>query len=244
MAKIKVGVNGAKGKMGQASCAAIAADADLDLVFEADQGDDLSSKVKDSGAKVVVDFTQASVFFQNASAIVEAGASPVIGTSGFTESDVAKLKSLCAAKSLGGIIAPNFSISAVLMMKYASDAAKYLPDVEIVEYHHDKKEDSPSGTAVKTAELIRESLGKDLPEKPNKDIIPGGRGASMAGVHIHSIRVPGVIANQEVVFGGLGQTLKIASYTINRESFMPGVCLACKKVMGLDELVYGLEHVL
>jgi len=241
---IKVGVNGSKGRMGQAACAAIEADPELSLVSQSDLGDDLEAAVSSSGAQVIVDFTQASVSFDNASKIISSGACPVIGTSGFTEEHVEKLRSLCQEKKIGGIIAPNFAISAVLMMKYAADAAKYLPEVEIVEYHHDKKEDSPSGTAVKTAELIRESVGKNLPEKANKEIIPGARGSSLGGIHIHSVRVPGVIANQEVIFGGLGQTLNISSNTINRDSFMPGVCLACKKVTGLDSLVYGLEHVL
>ncbi len=241
---INVLVNGALGRMGSLSCEAIEADSDLKLVARSDKGDDLASLVTEHKADVVVDFTVASVSLENARLIVEAGARPVIGTSGFTAEQVDKVSSLCAERSVGGIIAPNFSISAVLMMKFAAAASKYMPDCEIIEYHHPGKEDSPSGTALKTAELV--AAGREVTPKVRKDkeIIPGSRGAELNSVRIHALRLPGVIANQEVVFGGLDQTLTIKSDCLSREAFMPGVCLSCKKVMGLDKLVYGLENIL
>lgn len=245
--KPKVIVNGAKGKMGSISSFAIKNDPELELVGEAIKGDNLAEMVKQTQANIVVDFTIASVALENAKLIVDSGARPVIGTSGFREKEVGELRALLDEKNLGGIIAPNFSISAVLMMKFAASAAKYLPDCEIIEYHHPEKEDSPSGTAVKTAELIvqaKKEAGHSFQSKTSKEIIPGSRGAELSGVNIHAVRLPGVIANQEVVFGGLAQTLTIKSDCLSRESFMPGVCLSCKKVMEIKGLVYGLESIL
>lgn len=241
---VPVLVNGASGKMGKEACEAIEADEALDLVGRCDLGDNLSQMISSSGCRVVVDFTVASVAYENAKTIIEAGVHPVVGTTGFLPDQLKELQFISREKHLGGLIAPNFSISAVLMMKYASDAAKYFPDVEIIELHHDGKEESPSGTAIKTAELIRESVGADFPAKTSKEILEGACGASKHGVRIHSIRLPGLVAHQEVIFGGLGQTLSIRSDTIQRSSFMPGVTLACSKVIELDELVYGLEHLL
>jgi len=241
---IKVIVNGAKGRMGEMSSGAIDADNELELVGRTDLGDDLAAQVKSSGAEVVVDFTVASASMKNAEAIVSSGARPVIGTSGFTEKEVEKFSALCKEAGVGGIIAPNFSISAVLMMKYAADAAKYMPECEIIEYHHTGKEDSPSGTALKTAELIASSRVETRTPVKGKEIIPGSRGAELGGTNIHAVRIPGVIADQEVVFGGLAQSLTIKSACLNREAYMPGVCLACKKAMELDSLVFGLENIL
>lgn len=241
---INVVVNGAKGRMGQESVKAILSDPELKLVGQADMGDDLLVMVKEKQADVVVDFTVASVVAENLQKIIEAGVRPVVGTSGLVECQVEELKQMAKAKNLGGIIAPNFAIGAVLMMKYAADAAKYMPQVEVIEYHHDRKEDSPSGTAVKTAEMIAKTRANFEPPCKGKETIAGARGAFHENVPVHSVRIPGVIANQEVIFGGLGQTLTIRHDSLNRESFMPGVRLACKKVMELDELVYGLENVL
>ena len=157
---------------------------------------------------------------------------------------VAELKALCTKQKLGGIIAPNFAIGAVLMMKYSQDAAKYFPHVEVIELHHDRKADAPSGTAIKTANLLAESRDS-VPEKiAEKEIIPGARGANAEEIRIHSVRLPGLVAHQEVLFGGQSQTLTIRHDSFHRDSFMPGVCLACKKVMDLNELIYGLEHLL
>ena len=168
----------------------------------------------------------------------------MIGTSGLLPEQVKELQDLAHQKNIGGIIAPNFAIGAVLMMKFASEAARFMPDVEILELHHEKKADAPSGTAIKTAALIAESRN-NIPEPiEEKEILTGARGARANEVPVHSVRLPGKVAHQEVIFGGKSQTLTIRHDSIHRDSFMPGVCLACKKVMDLDELVYGLEHIL
>ena len=237
-------INGSKGRMGQESVKAVNADRELELVAQTDLGDNLFDTIKKAQAQVVVDFTTAAVVMENAVAIIESGARPVIGTSGLLPEQISKLRKLCEKHNNGGVIAPNFAIGAVLLMKYAQDAVKYFPSVEIIELHHDRKEDSPSGTAIKTANLLAESR-KSVPEKINeKEILPGSRGAVSQGIRIHSVRLPGLVAHQEVIFGGQSQSLKIRHDSIDRDSFMPGVCLACKKVMKLKELVYGLEHLL
>ncbi|OVE80144.1 4-hydroxy-tetrahydrodipicolinate reductase [bacterium J17] len=241
---VRVLINGAKGRMGTEAVAAVSEDPALELVGQADLGDDLPKFIADSGAQVVVDLTVASTAFENVSTIIEAGVSPVVGTSGLVADQVAQLQSKCSEKKLGGIIAPNFAIGAVLLMMFAKQAAKHMPDVEIIELHHDKKEDSPSGTAIKTAELIAESRSAASSRVVGKETVPGARGAEHYGVGIHSVRLPGLVAHQEVVFGGVGQTLSIRHDSLNRQSFMPGICLACREVTKLNELVYGLEHIL
>ncbi len=173
------------------------------------------------------------------------GVRPVIGTTGFTDDDVEELSKLAEEKELGAIIAPNFAIGAILMMKFSQMAAKYMPDVEIIEQHHDKKLDAPSGTAVKTAQLIsevRESKEQGHPEE--EETLRGARGADFEGMRIHSVRLPGLVAHQEVIFGGEGQALKIRHDSMNRRSFMPGVKLACEAAMKMNVLVYGLEHII
>ena len=241
---IRVLVNGAKGRMGQETVKAIMAEDGLELVAEVDIGEDLSQKIVESNAQVVVDFTTASVAYENSKLIIEAGAFPVIGTSGFLPEQVAELQELCEQRQLGGIIAPNFAIGAVLMIKFAKEAVRYLPHVEIIELHHNLKADAPSGTAVKTASAIAEAR-ELIPEKSfEKEILPGARGANAQDIRIHSIRLPGLVAHQEVLFGGKSELLTIRHDSMHRESFMPGVCLACKKVISLKSLVYGLEHIL
>ena len=230
--------------MGKESVKAVTEDPELDLVAETDLGDNLYDKIEKTQAQVVVDFTTAAVVMENSVVIIESGAKPVIGTSGLLPEQVSKLQELCKKHNNGGIIAPNFALGAVLMMKYAQDAAKYFPNAEVIELHHDSKADAPSGTAIKTANLLAESR-KSVPEKiDEKEIILGARGAESQDIRIHSVRLPGLVAHQEVIFGGKSQTLKIKHDSIHRDSFMPGVCLACKKVMRLNELVYGLEHLL
>ena len=241
---VRVLVNGAKGKMGTAAVNAISADPDLELTGTCDLGDDLRAKLKESRAEVCVEFTTAEAGYENTVSILESGVCPVVGTSGFTEEEVSKLRVLAETKKKGGLIAPNFAIGAVLMMKFSADAAKYLPRVEIVEAHHDRKADSPSGTALRTAELMRTARGSAIDKLPDTEIIPNARGASLEGIHIHSMRLPGVVAKQTVVFGGTGQTLTIEHNSLDRESFMPGVVLACKKVVRANELFYGLEYLL
>ncbi|MBG55525.1 MAG: 4-hydroxy-tetrahydrodipicolinate reductase [Deltaproteobacteria bacterium] len=244
MRLIRVLINGSKGSMGLESVKAITEDNELELVAKTDLGDNLSNTIKKTKAEVVVDFTTAEVVMENAVAIIESGSRPVIGTSGLLPDQVSKLQELCRIHKNGGIIVPNFAVGAVLMMKYAQDAAKYFPNVEIIELHHDLKADAPSGTAIKTSNLLSESR-KSVQKKINeKEILLGARGAKSEGVRIHSVRLPGLVAHQEVIFGGKSQTLKIRHDSIHRDSFMPGVCLACKKVMHLKKLVYGLEHLL
>lgn len=245
MKNIRVLVNGAKGRMGQEVVKAVTAAADLELVDQTDLGDDLIARIKASQAQAVVDFTTAAVAFENTRKILEAGVHPVVGTSGLLAEQVAELQQLAKDKDIGGLIAPNFAIGAVLLMKYAQDAAKYLPNVEVIELHHNRKADAPSGTAVKTAQLIaeaRQEIPKALVEE--KELFEGARGSEVHGVRVHSLRLPGLVAHQEVIFGGTGETLTIRHDSIHRESFMPGVCLACRKVIGTQQLFYGLEHLL
>lgn len=241
---VKVIVNGARGRMGSEAVKAIKNDSALELVAECDFEDDLSALIKSSGAQVVVDLTAASAGFSNTQIILNAGACPVIGTSGFQVEQVKELQALATEKQLGGLIAPNFSIGAVLMMKFSAEAAKYLPDAEVIEAHSPQKEESPSGTGIRTAELIAAARTKKPVECSDKELIEGARGAELHGVKLHSIRLPGVVAQQTVFFGGLSETLKIEHNSQHRESFMPGICLACKAVVKRQELVYGLEHLM
>ena len=245
MKNIRVLVNGAKGRMGQEVVKAVTVASDLELVDQTDLGDDLIARIKASQAQAVVDFTTAAVAFENTLKILEAGVHPVIGTSGLLAEQVAELQQLAEDKGIGGLIAPNFAVGAVLLMKYAQDAAKYLPNVEVIELHHNRKADAPSGTAVKTAQLIAEAR-KEIPKAlvDEKELFEGARGSEVHGVRVHSLRLPGLVAHQEVIFGGTGETLTIRHDSIHRESFMPGVCLACRKVIGTQQLFYGLEHLL
>ena len=245
MKNIRVLVNGAKGRMGQEVVKAVTAAADLEIVDQTDLGDDLIARIKASQAQAVVDFTTAAVAFENTRKILEAGVHPVVGTSGLLAEQVAELQQMAKDKDIGGLIAPNFAIGAVLLMKYAQDAVKYLPDVEVIELHHNRKADAPSGTAVKTAQLIAEAR-QEIPKAlvQEKELFEGARGSDVHGVRVHSLRLPGLVAHQEVIFGGTGETLTIRHDSIHRESFMPGVCLACRKVIGTQQLFYGLEHLL
>lgn len=242
---IKVLVNGAFGRMGQMVVKTINEHPSLELVGQTGREYDLKKSIHDSGAQVVVDFTSAEAAYTNTAAIIEANAHPVIGTSGLKIEQVKELQQLCAAKKLGGLIAPNFSIGAVLMMKYACEIAKYMPDVEIIELHHEKKTDSPSGTAVRTAEMIAETVANINPSaRKSLEIIPGGRGANYRGIPIHAVRLPGFLAHQEIIFGAPGETLTLRHDSIDRGCFMPGVALACERVVKLDRLMYGLEEIL
>jgi len=220
MAKIRVLVNGAKGKMGTETIKAVRQESDLELVGQTDIGDNLAQKIKETKAEVVVDFTQPSSALANAKAILSGKAHAVIGTTGLTYKDLSKIEDLCVKNNVNCLVAPNFAIGAILMMKFSAEAIKHLPNAEIIELHHEQKKDAPSGTAIKTAQL----MGKEIP--------------------IHSVRLPGLVAHQEVIFGGLGQTLTIRHDTINRESFMPGVVMAIRKVKKIKGLIYGLEKIL
>jgi 4-hydroxy-tetrahydrodipicolinate reductase len=223
-------VNGASGKMGKITAATIKNQTNFSLVAETGRSNNLANIIRDTGAEIVIDFTVPAVVFENTKTIIEAGARPVVGTTGLTLDQIKQLKMLCEEKSLGGIIAPNFSLSAILMMKYAKDAVKYFPDAEIIEMHHAQKVDAPSGTALKTYQLMLES-NPDL-KKNNKEM------------PIHSVRLPGFFSHQEVIFGGVGETLTIRHDAIDRTSMMPGVVIACHKVLALQSLIYGMEHIL
>ena len=239
--KIKVIINGVAGKMGRVTQEAIASQKDLLLVAGLEQSDDLHQAIQDTHADVVIDFTTPHTVFKNTQIIIAAGARPVIGTSGLTVEQIATLETWCAKNKRGGMIAPNFSLSAVLMMKYAKDAANYFPHVEIIEMHHEHKIDAPSGTATKTAQLIAANRTSPSNNEPHKD---RARGEQHQGISIHSIRLPGLFSHQAVIFGATGETLTIKHDGIDRHAMMPGVFLSCRKVMELDHLVYGLENIL
>jgi 4-hydroxy-tetrahydrodipicolinate reductase len=241
---IRVLINGANGRMGQAAIKAISADAELELVATTTRGDDLIKTIKETAAQVVVDFTNADAVLASTRAIITAGAHPVVGTTGLLLSQIHELQTLCKNAKLGGIIAPNFSLGAVLLMKHAQEMAKYFEHVEIIEMHHDGKLDSPSGTSLHTAEMIAANFKSATNTKKTKETIPGARGATHHHIPIHSIRLPGLVAHEQVIFGGIGETLTLRHDSVDRISFMPGVCLACKKVVALSELVYGLENIL
>lgn len=241
---LRILVNGAHGKMGQEVVTAVNKDPELELVGQTGRDDDLTQAIATAKANVVVDFTNPGAVYENTLRILDTGAHPVIGTTGLTPEQIITLKQRCLEKKRGGIIAPNFSIGAVLMMQFAQTAARYYSAVEIIEFHHPGKQDAPSGTAIKTAEMMSANCKNLLAPKPLHETIAGSRGATKDGISIHAVRLPGLVAGQEVIFGGLGETLTIQHNTIHREAFMPGVLLACKKVMAMDHLVYGLENVL
>jgi len=242
---IRILVNGAFGHMGQLVTQAITAHPGFELVGQTGREYDLKKSIEDSKADIVIDFTQADAVYKNTLDIIEAGARPVIGTSGLTIDQVNTLKAQCAKLKIGGIIAPNFSLGAILMMKCAKEVAKYMPHVEIIEMHHDGKADSPSGTAMRSAEMIADGCENiNQPAKSTRENIPGSRGASYKNIPIHAIRLPGLLAHQQIIFGNDSESLTIRHDTIDRQCFMPGVCLACEKVMTMDKLVYGLDEIL
>lgn len=240
---LRIIVSGAQGKVGRCIVEGVKKASDMELVGEVDHQDDLRKAIQTNHPDAVIDFTTPEAAFKNAAIIVEENAHPVIGTTGFSHEQIEALIAQCEKKKLGGLIAPNFSIGAVLMMRYAKEAARYLPDVEIIEMHHNTKKDAPSGTAIKTAEMIASSRTEteNIPDPANTS---PARGIKKFGIPIHSVRLPGLIAHQTVIFGGTGETLTIREDTMSREAFVPGVLLACRKVQKLQRLVYGLELLL
>lgn len=239
---IRVIVNGAKGRMGSEAVNAVNAESDLELVAQIDLGDDLADTIRKTKADVVVDFTRPDCALQNVKTIIENGVGGVVGTTGFSPVQIDELTKQCENRSPAVLIAPNFAIGALLMMHCSKIAAKFMPKVEIIEFHHDKKLDAPSGTAVKTAELI----SKENPETnvPRETFEIGPRGDLFYGIPVHSVRLPGLLAHQEVIFGAEGQTLTIRHDSINRGCFMPGVVLSCHEVMKRKGLIYGLDTIL
>ncbi len=240
----RVIVNGAHGKMGTMACATLKEHPDFLLVGELGREDDLRQAIQDSEAQIVVDLTRADSAYKNTLMIIESGAHPVVGTTGLLSKDIQQLKEVSEAKKLGGIIVPNFSISAVLMMRFAAIASRYFPEVEIIEMHHQQKQDAPSGTAIKTAEMIAAARKLQKNKLHTKELLPGACGAKHEEIPIHSVRLPGVLARQQVIFGSLGETLTITDDAIDRHCYMPGLVLVCQQVQHLNTLYYGLEHLL
>jgi len=244
---IKVGVLGARGRMGATTVAAINETDDLELVAALDLGDDIAQLVS-NGAQVVVDFTHPDSVMNNLEYAIRNGISVVVGTTGFDSNKLETIKGWLAANpNVGALIAPNFGLGAVLMMQFAAQASKYFESVEIIELHHPNKADAPSGTAARTAELINEaraSVNKEAMPDATTSGLEGARGATIGDVHIHSVRLRGLVAHQEVVLGELGETLTIRHDSIDRTGFMPGVLLGIRKVVATPGLTFGLEHFL
>jgi len=246
-AKIRVGVLGAKGKMGQAVLAAISGTDDLECVAQIDLGDSLDLLTKNN-AEVVVDFTQPDSVMGNLKFAIENRIHCVIGTTGFNDEKLAQLNRLISGNpKVGVLVAPNFGLGAVLMMQFAAKAAKYFESAEIIEMHHPNKIDAPSGTAARTAELMgdaRKSAGLPVMPDDTATSLDGARGSQVAGIHIHSIRARGLVAHQEVILGAQGETLTIRHDSFDRSGFMPGVLVAVREVGRHPGLTYGLEHFL
>ncbi|NQY43526.1 MAG: 4-hydroxy-tetrahydrodipicolinate reductase [Legionellales bacterium] len=231
---IKILVNGAKGKMGSLLCKTIQNTNDLILFGESNSTEELKKSLHTELPDIVVDLTTPNSVFANTNTIIQAGINPIIGTSGLTVQQIGQLQKLCEQKKLGGIIAPNFSLGAVLMIKCSKLLAKTFSKSEIIEMHHDHKLDKPSATAIQTANIICE-----VSSSTNKQIAK-----TQKDIPIHSIRLPGLLAHQQVIFGNNGETLTIKHDTISRECFMPGIIFACKEVGKLNNLVYGLENLI
>ena len=259
---IRVGVVGAMGKMGQEVVKAVCDDKDLELVCAVDINEidsevctksevrimgDLKAAILAHRPDVMVDFTQPKNVYENAITCLENGVRPVIGTTGLSDDQIEELNALSQSKGLGCLIAPNFSTGAILMMMFAKQAAKYFDNAEIIELHHNQKKDAPSGTAIKTALMMSES-GKMTFESgncPETETIQGSRGGkSYSDIHIHSVRMPGYIASQEVIFGASGQIMTIRHDSMDRKCYMAGVKLAIKYVAEHNDFIYGLEKIM
>ena len=239
---IRVGVLGAKGKVGQAICEAVTAADGLELAGEVDRDDSLQLFVENN-VDVVVDFTHPDVVMGNLEFLIANGIHAVVGTTGFDDERLAQVREwLADSPNTGVLIAPNFAIGAVLSMKFAQLAAPYFESVEVIELHHPNKADAPSGTAYRTAALIAEARA-DLPTSPDATTqeLEGARGADVAGVRVHSVRLRGLVAHQEVLFGTLGETLTIRHDSIDRSSFGPGVLVGVRGIGDRPGLTVGLE---
>lgn len=242
---IKVGVAGAKGRMGQATVEAVKAADDLQLVAAIDLGVPPTA-LAEAGAEVVVDFTTPDAVMRTLRSCIGNGIHCVVGTTGFTDERLDQVRSWCAATpGVGVLVAPNFSIAAVLMMRLAAKAAPFFESVEIIEEHHPGKVDAPSGTAALTAELIARAR-RGMPEMPDatSQELPGARGARVSGIPVHSVRARGLVAHQEVILGGPGETLTIRHDSMDRESFMPGVLLGVREIDKHPGLSVGLSSYL
>lgn len=265
---MNVFVNGCCGSMGKEVVRAVSKEKDMRVCGGADivnhgqdvggicgmgtlgipVAEDFSAALKSSQADCLVDFTHVSGIMKTLETALSLKVPCVVGTTGFDDAMLQKVKALCEKNNTACLIAPNFAVGAVLMMKFSEEAAKYFPDVEIIELHHNRKKDAPSGTAVMTAQKIHEARRKAKVQPGNDpteiEKIKNARGGNLSDVHIHSVRLPGYVAHQEVIFGGLGQTLTVRHDSISRESFMPGVVLAVRKIKEMRGLVFGLENLL
>ncbi len=264
---IEVLVAGAYGRMGRESAKAVWNAEDMVLAGAVDrQGagsdigqiidsgrtgilieDSLEEFLKRKRPDVAIDYTGPQAVYRNTLKYLEYGVRPIIGATGLDARQINDIIEISEKKGIGGLIAPNFAIGAILMMRFAAEAVRFLPDVEIIEMHHDQKIDAPSGTAIKTAELIYEQRGDGFQQglPAELETLPGARGGKYnGGIRIHSVRLPGLVAHQEVILGGLGQTLTIRHDTINRESFMPGMLIAIRRSVDMKKVVYGLEKLL
>lgn len=262
---IRVLVSGANGRVGREIVKGILADPTLKLVgavghkhgLGEDIGvlvgqqptgiklsPDLGETIVHTKAEVVVDFTRPATIKENLQEIAQAGAHAVVGTTGLTEDDIPDINIFFRKHKVNAVISPNFAIGAILLLKFAEQAARFFPQVEIIETHHDQKLDAPSGTAIKYAEAIAKVAGKCQPTSTKIEKLAHVRGGDLAGIKIHSLRLPGFVAHHSIVFGGLGQSLTLKHDSISRESFVPGVLLAINKVQDIDGVVYGLENIL
>lgn len=260
--RIKVIVAGALGKMGQETARAVQNDEDLELIGWVDSrakeqsgsyipgqmdpimDNDLENLLKKVKPDVMIDFTNPQAVYNNVTTALQHRINCVVGTTGLNDIELRQLEKMALDNEVAVAIIPNFAIGAVLMMKMAQEAARYFPDVEIIETHHNQKIDAPSGTALKTAEMIMAANPRH--PGPNRDLVKlaGVRGGDVDGIRIHSVRLPGFVAHQEVIFGGVGQSLTIRHDSYDRVGFMPGVVMTVKKIMGLKGLIYGLEQIM
>ena len=253
-------VNGALGRMGSEVVRTVLKQSDMELVAAVDImakdkmvdganfafDTDLETALARVKPDIVIDFTRPNVVMNNLRTILSAGVCAVVGTTGFSQADMAELDELAKTNNTSILIAPNFALGAILMMKVACEAAKYFPQVEIIELHHDQKLDAPSGTAILTAKKLAEVRGGFVAQgnPAEEEKLEGARGAEYEGMRIHSVRLPGFVASQEIIFGSAGETLKIRNDSINRECYMPGVMLGCRKIVERKGLVYGLDQLL
>lgn len=242
---MRVGVLGAKGKVGATMVAAVQDAADLELSAEVDAGDALTA-LTDTNTEVIIDFTHPDVVMDNLKFLIDNGIHAVVGTTGFTDERIAQVRAWLDAKpGVSVLVAPNFAIGAVLTMHFAKQAARHFESVEVIELHHPHKADAPSGTAARTAKLIAEAR-KGLPPNPDATStgLAGARGADVDGIPVHSIRLAGLVAHQEVLFGTTGETLTIRHDSLDRTSFVPGVLLGVRKVAQFPGLTVGIEPLL
>ena len=247
---LNIAVCGSNGKMGQEVVRAVNSAEDMTLVAQIDLYNGQFSSIKDAKNSVkidiLIDFTQPASIYENALYCLNNGIKIVIGTTGLSDSQIEELRNLSIEKSVACLIAPNFSTGAVLLMKFAKMASKYFDNAEIIELHHNQKKDAPSGTAVKTA-LMMADVKEDFTKNncPEKETIQGSRGGiAYNNIHIHSVRMPGYIASQEVLFGANGQIMTLRHDSMNRECYMGGVLLATRYIANHNEFVYGLENIM